>query len=337
VSTAIYIESKIDNVKYCKSNGQFGRHLRTNQMTYQDYYEKYITKTSPECACGAGLAFYPSSETYAKSCGTPACRGKTISQAKQQWTEQERQTDSLHKKAAAAIRTADQKQKQLNKSQATFKKRYGVAWGSELDSQKEKSRQTKLSRYGDEKYNNSKMISITNLTKSVEEKNKINALRRATNLERYGVEQVLMTKSTASKTNKGNCTIKDYKMPSGKIVGVRGHEPLALDILFNQLKYSEDDVIMHDDYSNYAIEVFEYIAENRHHLKYYPDIYIPKENKIIEVKSQWWWDGHGKEKYKNRLVNNLKKRQAVIDKGYNYEVWIFENKYSYRILNEQDF
>jgi hypothetical protein len=73
-------------------------------------------------------------------------------------------------------------------------------------------------------------------------------------------------------------------------------------------------------------------------MKYYPDIYIPKENKIIEVKGRWWWDGNGIEKYKSRLVNNLKKRSAVLDTGYNYEVWLFEDRKNYRILkNDTDF
>jgi hypothetical protein len=60
--------------------------------------------------------------------------------------------------------------------------------------------------------------------------------------------------------------------------------------------------------------------------------------KIIEVKSRWWWDGNGSEKYKSRLKNNLKKRQAVLDKGYIYELWLFENKNNYKILkNDTDF
>lgn len=286
MSVAIYVESRLDNKTYCKTNGQFTRHLKTHNLTYRDYYEKYTTGTSPRCICGEKLSFYQHKETYANSCGDPKCVGVSGSTTKSQWTATKKQIDSANKKKAAALRTDAQKEKQLNKAQATFKKKYGVAWGSKLESQKEKSRQTKLVKYGDEKYNNSKQASLSRVNRSIEEKNKSNQQRRATNLERYGVENVLLSGTTASKINKGNCTIKDYTMPGGKVVGVRGHEPFALDILFNQLKYSEDDIIIHDDYSDYAIEVFKYVAENRHHLKYYPDIFIPKENKIIEVKSQ---------------------------------------------------
>lgn len=70
-------------------------------------------------------------------------------------------------------------------------------------------------------------------------------------------------------------------------------------------------------------------------MKYYPDIYIPKENKIIEVKGMWWWNGNGIAKYESRLKNNLKKRDAVLEAGYQYEVWLFEDKNNYRILKDE--
>ena len=83
---------------------------------------------------------------------------------------------------------------------------------------------------------------------------------------------------------------------------------------------------------------FCYVNLNEHTALYYPDIYIPKENKIVEVKSRWWWDGNGDEKHKSRLINNLKKRQSVLAKGFMYELWLFEDSKNYRILiNDSDF
>jgi hypothetical protein len=337
LSTAIYIESNIDGNSYCKTNGQFTQHLRKNNLTYRDYYEKYVTKISPKCNCGERLAFYQKTESYANSCGAPKCRGESISKTKQNWSDEQKNQDKANKKLAAASRSKDQIEKQVQKARKTFKEKYGVEWISNLKEQKEKSQQTKLEKYGDVKYNNSKQASLSRISRSIEEKNTSNQQRRNTNLERYGIENVLLNKSTPRKVNKGNASIKDYIMPSRKVIGVRGHEPFALDILFNELKYNESDIIVHDDYSDYSIEIFEYEASNRHQMKYYPDIYIPKENRIIEIKSRWWWDGYGAEKYRSRLENNLRKRQSVINKGYNYEVWIFENKYSYKVLNDKDF
>jgi hypothetical protein len=89
---------------------------------------------------------------------------------------------------------------------------------------------------------------------------------------------------------------------------------------------------------DYAIPIFQYSDHRRHILKYYPDIYIPSDNKIIEVKSCWWWDGNGDQKHKSRLTNNLKKRQSVLAKGFMYELWLFEDSKNYRILfNDPDF
>lgn len=334
--SATYIESKIDGNSYCKTNGQFTRHLRSNGLTYQTYYEMYVTKVSPKCYCGAALTFYQNNETYANSCGDPKCVGNTISKSKQGWTEGQRLSDSANKKIAALLKTEEQKADQLSKAKRTFKARYGVNWVSEMIAQKEKSKKTKLEKYGTENYNNSKKASLSRIARTIEDKNASNQQRRATNLERYGIENVLLSKTTPSKINKGNSSIKDYRLPSGKTIGVRGHEPFALDVIFNDLKYQESDVIIHNDYSAYAIEIFEYEAVNRHQMKYYPDIYIPKENKIIEVKSQWWWDGNGAEAYKSRLENNLRKRKIVLDKGYTYEVWIFENKHAYKVLKDDN-
>lgn len=332
--SATYIISKIDNNSYCKTNGQFARHIKQNNLTYKEYYELYVTKITPLCYCLKPLTFYQKTETYANSCGNPKCVGKFVSKTKQQWTEKEKHQDSANKKKAAESRTQEEKQMQVQKARDTFNKKYGVEWGSKSEKQKEKSRQTKLEKYGDEKYNNRKMISKTNLSKSNAEKNEINNKRRKTNLKKYGVENVLAIPSIRAKSMRSNSLGKDYTFPSGKVVKIRGYENIVLDYLF-LTNYREDDIMVD---SSKCIPTFKYKTVSRHSWRYYPDIYIPTENRIIEVKSQWWWDGYGKEKYKSRLENNLRKRQAVLDAGYNYEVWLFEDKHTYRVLKyDKDF
>jgi hypothetical protein len=106
----------------------------------------------------------------------------------------------------------------------------------------------------------------------------------------------------------------------------------VLDILIYNFGYTEECLIIDDCFSEYQIEIFEYKTTQRKIKKYYPDIFIPKENKIIEVKSQWWYDGLGHEKYKSRLENNLKKKAAVVAKGYAYELWIFKSPTEYTII-----
>jgi hypothetical protein len=336
MSDTKYIQSKIDNNSYCKTNGQFTRHISNNGLTYKDYFEIYVTGVTPLCYCGKARTFYQKTETYANSCGSAKCVGKTVSNTKSQWTVKQKLQDSANKKQSAKMRTSEDKSIAVAKARETFKKKYGVEWSSRLDSQKSKSKNTKLEKYGIATYNNSEASRLKNKNKSVIEKNSINEKRRKTNLELYGVDNCFLKPEVKAKSAKSNSRGKEFIMPSGKIVHVRGYEGDAISILLQ--KYTEDELTIDNKLHLFNLPIFQYVNINQHTHKYYPDIYIPKENKIIEVKSRWWWDGNGDSKYSSRLTNNLRKRQAVLDKGYIYELWLYENKNTYKILNhDQDF
>lgn len=327
-----YITSKIDGNNYCLTNGQFTRHLKLHGYTYQQYYEKYITVIEEKCQyCNKAKMFYQVKHVYASTCGSPKCRGLAIKETKQNWTNEERNTFILNKKKADDNRTMEEKHQILEKVKKTNLEKFGTEFTFKSGEVKDKSKKTKLEKYDNENWNNSRKATSSRLNRSDDKKLKTVNQRRATNLERYGVENPLLAQDFTSKSNKGNAAIKHYVMPSGKIVGIMGYENLALDIILK--KYSEDDIALHDKLSNTWFEKIKYIAVNRHHLNYYPDIYIKSTNTIIEVKSDWWWDGNGNIKYKSRLENNLRKQNAVIALGYTYEVWIFKNKYDYRIIH----
>jgi len=51
--------------------------------------------------------------------------------------------------------------------------------------------------------------------------------------------------------------------------------------------------------------------------RYYPDVYIPHQNRIIEVKSKFTFE--------NNKEINLLKSLACKDLGYNFEFRIYEN------------
>jgi hypothetical protein len=51
-------------------------------------------------------------------------------------------------------------------------------------------------------------------------------------------------------------------------------------------------------------------------LRYYPDIFVKSENKIIEVKSFYT--------YKLCLIKNIMKALATRKAGYVYEIWFYE-------------
>ena len=333
MGTAIYIQSKIDGNQYCKTNGQFTKHLVRNNLTYREYYEKYVTGTKMMCVCGRPKTFYQSNETYANSCGDYICIGKLISETKQNWTDEERISDSLNKKKWAEARTIEDKEKSREIRKRTNREKYGVDYTTQSARMMGKSKLTKKERYGYEYYSNPKQTSDTWQTKTSSELNVIADKKRKTCIEKYGVESPFFLPDVRKKSATANSIGREFTMPSGRIIRVRGHEDIAISQLLKV--FTEEDLIVDDMLYAYAIPIFQYVNVNQHSMKYYPDIYIPKENKIIEVKGMWWWNGNGIAKYESRLKNNLKKRDAVLEAGYQYEVWLFEDKNNYRILKDE--
>jgi hypothetical protein len=253
-----------------------------------------------------------------------------VSNTKANWTDEQKANDSRAKKLAASLKTQEQIDKQTELTKQTFLKKYGVEWVTQSAQYKDIARKTKIDKYGNEYYNNSKKSAEKNRSKTAEEQNVINEKRRTTNLERFGVENTFLQPDVIKRSRQGNAKGREYTLPSGKVLHIKGFENLVIDKLLTI--YTESDLLIHDFDSAYQLPIFAYVDTRRHHLKYYPDIYIPSENRIIEVKSRWWWDGNGDVKYASRLENNLRKRRSVIAKGYNYELWLFEDKNNYKIL-----
>ena len=103
---------------------------------------------------------------------------------------------------------------------------------------------------------------------------------------------------------------KDYIFPSGKTVKIQGYENRALDILLKT--YSEDDIVVGRKILKITGDFIYKLGDKIH--RYYPDIFIVSENKIIEVKSSFTLD-------RQSNTNELKKN-SVLEKGYRFEFMI---------------
>lgn len=338
--SAIYIISKIDNNQYCKTNGQFTKHLKNHNMKYQDYYETYILGRKELCLyCSKSKSFYQHTHTYAKTCGDSVCYGKLMHEIKSNFSDEK--NIEINKKRSKTNMERYGYDRILDipliKTRVKNKRSTIMLDGRTKEEHiQENARLGKLRKYGNIKYNNSDKIQETKSKQSDEFKQEISNKRRRTNLAKFGVENVFLLPGNARKTAKGNTSVKNYKLPSGKIIGIRGSENIVIDKLLES--FSENELIIHDAYNNYEFDTFLYIAVNRHLLRYYPDIIVLPEHKIIEVKSWWWWNGNNDEKYVSRLENNCRKRDCTVEKGYQYEVWIVENKKITKVLkNNEDF
>jgi hypothetical protein len=160
----------------------------------------------------------------------------------------------------------------------------------------EKREETCLERYG---------TTSTNKLDSIKEQ------KRKTCLKKYGVESHMQSKDVQQKIQNRGYRRKEYKMPSGDVRIVQGFEPYALTDLLKI--YSEDQIKT----ARADIPDIVYIANDktRH---YFPDIYIPHVNTIIEVKSTWT--------YKCTKDNVNEKGDACKAAGYTYEVWVYNGK-----------
>jgi hypothetical protein len=100
-------------------------------------------------------------------------------------------------------------------------------------------------------------------------------------------------------------------MPSGAVRKVQGYEPFALKIL---VKIYEEEQTKTDRKDVPRVQ-YEVDGKKKYH---FPDIFIPHENKIIEVKSTWT--------LKCKTDNIKLKKKACEEQGFLYEIWCFDGK-----------
>jgi len=201
-------------------------------------------------------------------------------------------------------------EKFVEKSKQTCLEKYGVEFSIQSKNNKIKSINTKLLLYGNIHYNNPTKFKQTMQERyGVDNPLQLKEIRekiKHTCLEKYGVVHPSQNIEIHEKQQRFRW--KNYIMPSGKIVKIQGYEDRALDELL--LTYEEDEIVI----QRKDIPHFNYIFENKNKV-YFPDIYIPKENRIIEVKSTYT--------YEMDLVKNLSKAQSVKDNGYAFDFMIY--------------
>jgi hypothetical protein len=183
--------------------------------------------------------------------------------------------------------------------------KYGVSNPFQSEEVKEKIKQTNLLKYG-----------VKHILQSDEFKEKI----KETNMIKYGVKHPMQNLEIAEKHSKTAYKLKSYILPSGKEIKVQGYENIALDVLVQ--KYKEEDII----YSRSEVPEIWWIDKLEKSHRYYVDFFIKSENKCIEIKSTWTY------KQDDKQEKIEKTKQAVKEKGYNYELWIIDKKKNITVL-----
>jgi len=117
---------------------------------------------------------------------------------------------------------------------------------------------------------------------------------------------------------------KNFVFPSGKVVRIQGYENFAIRDLLND-GVPEEAIIT----GKKLIPVIPYKFEGNNRL-YYPDIYIPSKNLIIEVKSLYT--------FHIQYSKNIHKFDTTLCHGFLIWIWIYNNngkrtqEYKYRSL-----
>ena len=186
----------------------------------------------------------------------------------------------------------------IAKIQETNMTRYGYANPSSSPEIRQKVIETNIERFG-----------YAHSQQSEEVKQKC----RDTNQERYNADYPRQNAEVAAKASKNAYKPKPFTFPCGNIIQVQGYEPFALELLVQQGQKFEDittDV-------REVPEIWYETDDGKKH-RYFCDIFLHKEDKIVEVKSTWTFE-------KGKDIIPLK-AQACIDAGFEYEIWIFDEK-----------
>ena len=211
------------------------------------------------------------------------------------------------------------------KSKKTCIKKYGVGNPLQNKKIKEKVKKTCLEKYGVMSYMNTKMfrkasIDYINMNKykmcknrkdttnkkygveNVFELEHIKEKIKKTCLEKYGVEYPAQNEFIFLKTQKSRFKIKKYK--DSDIFSQGTYEKDFLEKFYERIKIKRSKPII-------------YFFNKKNHY-YHPDFYLPEFNLIVEIKSKYI--------YELELEQNILKKQACLDNGYNY-IFIIDKNY----------
>ena len=133
----------------------------------------------------------------------------------------------------------------------------------------------------------------------------------STNLERWGGPP-MQNAEIMDKCFRHSHKYKNYTFPSGRIDTIQGYENYGLDDLL-------EDGILEEEIITDGKKMPEiYYTDKGIKHRYFPDIFIPSQNKFIEIKSTYTYDSD-----KERV---LLKQKAAKYSGYLCEIWIYVEK-----------
>lgn len=252
----------------------FLNHLRKFDLTSKEYYDKYMKKDG---------------EDICNNCGVGTCKYKAFSYAPYCSTKCAKTSEEHIKAVSSRFKGENGEEKKT----LAVKKRIDNLGGSYMP----ENRSCSWESFKDNCY--SKGLDPS------EERSRLSseaASKRDPEAVRLATIRSMETKELTGKKG-GRSTHKPYTL-FGNAVSVQGYEPIVLDYLQEALKggvYCEKGKVPIVKYNN---------DKNM----YFPDIYIPSCNLLIEVKSSYTYSKH--------KSNTKAKAEACLDQGYNFALLV---------------
>ena len=257
---------------------------------------------------------------------TEEVKQKTIQTNKERYgVEHSLQSKEIRQKGSATmmekygVEHATQNKEVLARRVETNISRFGVEAPLQSKVILEKRKKTNMERYQTEEVLQNKemrerihntMMERYHVGNPLQNK-EIIARKDATCLARYGNSVIMHVPELFEKKTINSFARKAMTLPSGAIMYYQGYEDVAIKALLED--YKEDDI--ENDVKK--MPECKYTWDGKIH-RYYPDIYLPKERKIIEVKSDYT--------YLLQRALNQAKRESVVQQGYSFEFWICDKK-----------
>jgi hypothetical protein len=183
----------------------------------------------------------------------------------------------------------------LEKRKATWVVNYGEAHPSKCEAIKEQKKETCRRNFG-----------VDYPSQSVE----IQALTKANYRALHGVDHHMQVPEIFARVQASSFRNKDYTFPSGTTIQVQGYEPFCYEHLL-AVGFTEEELLT--GYQQRPVVNFHFDGKQ---CTYYPDLYLPNEHTLIEVKSAYT--------YQLAPEKNQAKLQACCDAGYHAELWIYD-------------
>jgi hypothetical protein len=313
----------------CKKCTEYNRQYKVNMTNLTNYgYENVfqseqvkdkiketnLEKYGDTCALRNPLIKAKQQNTNLEKYGDTCALRNPLIKAKQQKTNLEKY----------GVEHVFQSEQVKDKIKETNLEKYGVEHVFQSEQVKDKIKETNLEKYGDICALKNPLIKAKQQNTNIEKYGGISPMcsdnvkekSKQTSLVNYGVEYPMQNAEYSEIVSKNSYKSKNYIFPSGNSINIQGYENYALDELLQKEHILENDIIT----NRTQVPEIWYLDKNTKKHRYYVDIFIQSQNRMIECKSTWTMK-KGIEK-----DNVYLKQQACKDAGYSCEIWVYNSK-----------